>query len=103
MDPSSQAKATFEEMKVKSNQLVDHVRDIMESGNARRITIRREGRTLLEFPLALGVGGTAAAILMAPTLAAVGAIAALVADVSVVVERAPAKSTDVTPPQEPTR
>ena len=80
-----------EEIKVKGNQLVDRVRSIIEEGNARRISIRKDGRTLMELPLSVGVGGAAAAVLIAPMLAAVGAVAALVSDVDVLVERDPAK------------
>ena len=42
---------------------------------------------MMEFPLSVGVGGATAAILLSPTLAAVGAFASLVSDVQVVVER----------------
>ena len=77
----------FEEIKVKGSQLVDKFREIVEEGNARRISIRKDGRTLMEFPLSVGVGGATAAILLFPTLAAIGAIASLVSDVSIVVER----------------
>ncbi len=77
----------FEEIKVKGSQLVDKFREIVEEGNARRISIRKDGRTLMEFPLSVGVGGATAAILLSPTLAAIGAIASLVSDVSIVVER----------------
>jgi len=42
---------------------------------------------VMEFPLSVGVGGATAAIVLAPTLAAVGAFAALVSEVEVVIER----------------
>lgn len=77
----------LEEIKVKGNQLVDKFREIIEEGNARRISIRREGRTIMEFPLSVGVGGATAAILLSPTIAAIGAFASLVSDVNIVVER----------------
>jgi hypothetical protein len=76
-----------EEIKLKGNQLIDKVRNIAAEGNAKRVIIRTPERTLLEFPLSVGVGGTAAALLIAPQLAAVGAIAALLTEVEVVVER----------------
>ncbi len=84
----------FETFKVKSGQLLDRIREIIEEGNARRVILKKDERVLLEFPLSVGVGGAAAAVLFAPTLAAVGAIAALVSDVDVIIERRP------TPPQE---
>ena len=78
---------SMEEIKVKGNQLVDKVKEIFEEGSARRVSIRKDGRTLLEFPLTVGVGGATAAIFFTPVLAAVGALAALVSDVEVVIER----------------
>jgi len=89
------ARKHFDEMKVKGNQLVDKVKEIIEEGNARRVTIRKDERTLLEFPLSVGVGGATAAVFLMPTLAAVGALAALVTDVEVIVERDIEDVTDV--------
>jgi hypothetical protein len=78
---------SIDEIKVKSNQLVDKVKELIQEGNARKVSIRKDGRTLLEFPLTMGVGGATAVIVFTPILAAVGALAALVSDVDVVVER----------------
>ncbi len=80
-------KIVVEEIKLKGNQLIDKVRSIAADGNAKRVIIRTPERTLLEFPLSVGVGGTAAALLIAPQLAAIGAIAALLTEVEIVVER----------------
>lgn len=80
------AKVRIQEFKVRGGQLVDKVREIIEEGKARRVIIKKEERVLLEFPLTVGVGGAAAALLLTPTLAAVGAIAALVTDVEVIIE-----------------
>ena len=56
----------------------------MRQGNIRRVTIKnKEGKTLIEIPLTLGVVG---AVLL-PTLAAIGAIAALVTECTIVVEK----------------
>ncbi len=76
----------IKEVKVKGGQLLDKVREIIDEGNARRIIIKNDERTLFEIPMMAGVGGAAAAVLFAPALAAIGAIAALVTDVSVIVE-----------------
>ena len=78
---------TIKEIKIRGNQLVDRVRDVIEEGNARRIIVKKDGRTVMEFPLSVGVGGAAAAILLSPTLAALGAFASLASDIHVVVER----------------
>ena len=79
-------KPIIQEVKVKGGQLLDKVREIIDEGNARRIIIKTDDRTLFEIPMMAGVGGAAAALFFAPVLAAIGAIAALVTDVSVVVE-----------------
>ena len=79
-------KVRIREYKVKGGQLVGKVREIIEEGNARRIIIKKEDRVLIEFPLSVGVGGAAAAVLLTPWLAAIGAIAALVTDVHVIIE-----------------
>lgn len=73
-----------EEHRVRGDNLVSKVKEIIREGNVRRITIRNEeGKELIEIPLTLGVVGT----LLAPAWAAVGAIAALVTNCSIVVER----------------
>ena len=79
----------IEEVKVASNQIVDKVRELIEEGNVRRISLRRGEKTLFEIPLTVGAGFGAAALLLNPMLAAVGAAAALVADVTLVIERDP--------------
>jgi hypothetical protein len=79
----------IEEIKLASNQLVDRVRDLIEEGNVRHLKIKKEGRVLLEVPMTVGVGAGAAAVLLSPMLAAIGALAALVTDVTLVIERDP--------------
>lgn len=78
---------TFQEVKVKGNQLLDKVRELIEEGNTRRIILKKEDRVLMEFPLSVGVGGTTAALLFTPHLAAIGTIVALVSDVRIIIER----------------
>jgi hypothetical protein len=73
-----------EEFKVSGEEVVKKVKQLIKEGNIRRITIKNsKGKTLLEFPLTVGVVG--AAIL--PTLAAVGAIAALLTNCTIAVEK----------------
>ena len=81
------ASEAVEELKVASNQVVDQVREYIEDANVKRVTIKRQGKVLLEIPLTVGVGAGAAALLLNPVLSAVGALAALVSDVTLVVER----------------
>ena len=72
---------TFE---IKGDQLVARFKKLIKEGNVRKITIKsKEGKTLVVFPLTVGVVGA----LLAPILAAVGAIAALVAECTITVER----------------
>ena len=75
------------ELKVASNQVVDKVRELVEDANVKRVSVQKDGKTLFEIPLTVGVGAGAAALLATPVLAAVGALAALVTDVTLVVER----------------
>jgi hypothetical protein len=74
----------FEEMKVKGRDLVDKVKSIVHEGNVRRIILKDEkGQTFLEIPLSIAAVG----VIAAPLLAGLGAIAALVANFTLVVER----------------
>lgn len=71
-----------EEFKVTGEELLKKVKELLEAGNARRIIIKNEGgETLVELPLTIGAIG---AVLL-PTLAAVGAIAALVTKCTIIV------------------
>ena len=75
---------TFKEsFKVAADQLVDAVKKLLHEGNVRRIVIKQSGRTVVEFPLTVGVIGA----VFAPILAAVGALAAVLTDCSLEVER----------------
>ena len=93
---AARAKATeaIQEIKLAGNQLVDKVRELIEEGNVRRIVIKKEERVLFELPMTVGVGAGAAAVLISPVLAALGAVAALVTDVTLVVERDEEADTD---------
>lgn len=77
-------KTTKEEFKVSGDQLLSKVKELINEGNVRRIIIKnKDGKQLVELPLTIGVVGA----VLAPVLAAVGAIAALVTECSIVVER----------------
>ncbi len=77
----------MEEFKIAANQLVDRVQELIQEGRASRLTIKKGDHVYMEIPLSVGLGGAMATIWLAPTLAAVGAIAALVSDVELVVQR----------------
>lgn len=69
-----------EEFKVRGKELLDKIKDIIHEGNIRRIVIKNEdGKTIMEFPVTFGVIGA----VIAPILAAVGAVAALAADYTI--------------------
>jgi hypothetical protein len=73
-----------EEFRVNGEELVAKIKQLLHEGNIRRIIIKdKEGRTLIEVPLTLGVVGA----ILVPVWAAIGAIAALVAEATVVVEK----------------
>jgi len=73
-----------EEFDVKGNELVERVKALIHEGNVRRIIVKdQEGKTLMEFPLTVGVVGA----VLAPMLAAIGAIAALAMKYTLIVER----------------
>lgn len=73
-----------ESYQVKGDELLKKVKEIINEGNVRRITIKdKNGETIAEFPLTVGVVGA----VFAPWLAAVGAIAALVGECTIAVER----------------
>jgi hypothetical protein len=73
----------WETFSVQGGELLDTVRRVVHEGNVRRIVIRQGERTVAEFPLTAGVVGA----VIAPVLAAVGALAALLTQCSIAVER----------------
>lgn len=83
--PRKNRKKTYEEeFKVKGENLLSKVKEIISQGNVRKIIIKdKNGKSVIEFPLTIGVVGA----VLAPVLAAVGAIAALVTECSITVER----------------
>jgi hypothetical protein len=73
-----------EEFKVKSDEVIGKVKELMHEGNVRRLIIKDEdGKVYLEIPVTLGLLGA----FIAPTLAAVGALAAMVAHLKIEVIR----------------
>jgi hypothetical protein len=72
-----------ESFKVAAENLVDAVKKLLHEGNVRRIVIKQDGRTVAEFPVTVGVVGA----VVAPMLAAVGAIAAVLTECTIEVER----------------
>ena len=81
-------KPAKEEFRVSGEEVMKKVRELIAEGNARRIIIKNErGETIVEIPLTVGTIGA----LLVPTLAAIGAVAALVTNCTIVVERKESK------------
>jgi len=78
-------KQTKEEVfQINGEDLLKKIKEIIKEGNVRKITIRdKEGKDLLILPLTFGVVG----VLLLPTLAAIGAVAALVSECTILVEK----------------
>jgi hypothetical protein len=73
-----------EEFQVTGDLLLTKVKELVHQGNVRRIVVKNEaGHVIAEFPMTAGVVG----VLLLPMWAAIGAIAALAADLTIVVER----------------
>jgi hypothetical protein len=73
-----------EEFKFDGDALMSKIKELVHAGNVRRVVIKNEeGKTIIDIPLAVGVVGA----LIAPQLAAIGAIAALVTRGTIVVEK----------------
>lgn len=80
----SEEKIRTEEYQVTGEMLVAKVKELLHEGNVRRIIIKNEeGKSLIEIPLTLGVVGA----LLLPVWAAIGALAALVAHLTIVIEK----------------
>lgn len=88
-------KSTWESFKAEGTNVVDKLKDVLKEGNVRRVVIEHNGRTVAEFPLSIGVVG----VVLAPVVAAVAAVVALVQDCTIKIER---EHTDAgTPPSTP--
>jgi hypothetical protein len=84
----------YEEFKVSGDNLLSKVRELIHEGNVRRVFLKNEdGTTLLEIPLTAGLAVTVLTAAFSPVLVAVGAIAALLSQVTIGVER-PASGDD---------
>ena len=78
------AQTRFEEVRVTGGEILNKFKEVLHAGNVRRIILKDErGKTFMEVPLTVGVVGA----IVAPLLAAVGAIAALVSNLTIIVER----------------
>lgn len=75
---------TTEEFKVDGEKLIAKIKELIHEGNIRKLIIKdKEGKIMMEIPFTFGVVGA----LLAPQLAAIGAIAALLTEATIVVEK----------------
>ncbi len=82
-DEATRTGGVREEFRVRGSQLVEKVNELIAAGNVRRVIVKHDGKTVVEFPLTVGVIGS----LLAPQLAALGAIAALLTECSIEIVR----------------
>ena len=86
---------TTEKFTVEGCEVVGKIKELIHQGNIRRVRLIHKGRPLIDIPLTVGVSVAAVTVLAAPVLAALGAIAALVTECTIEVERI-----EVTPEEE---
>ena len=80
----TEEKVHKEEFKITGDELVAKIKELLHEGNVNRLIIKNEeGKVLIEVPLTLGVVGA----IVAPVWAAIGAIAALASNLTIVVQR----------------
>jgi hypothetical protein len=80
-EPEKRDRDWTEELTVTGQELVERIKKLVAEGNVRRLIIRKpDGETLLEIPLTAGVVAGGAVTIVAPVLAALGALAALLAE-----------------------
>ncbi len=87
-DPREPERTWTEEVVVAGTELVERVKKLVAEGNVRRLILRKpNGESLLEIPLTAGVAVGGVVTILAPVLAALGALAALLAEVKVEIVR----------------
>ena len=76
-------RTSWETFKAEGESVLHKVKDLIHEGNVRRVIVRHQGRTVAEFPLTAGIVG----VVLAPVVAAIGALIALLKDCTIRVER----------------
>lgn len=91
---TEETKTWTEEFQIAGDKLIGSLKEMLHEGNIRRVTIQNEeGKALIDIPLYVGVVGA----LLAPQLAAIGAIAALVTNCTLIVEKVETVITEAKP------
>src|SRR5947209_19138798 len=76
-------KTYWDSFKAEGENVISRIKELIHEGNVRRVVIQHQGRTVAEFPLTAGVVGA----VLAPVLAAIGALVAILQDCTIQVER----------------
>ena len=76
-----------ERFTVSGSNLVEKVKELVRQGNIRRVRLIHEEKTLIDIPLSIGAPAAAVVVLAAPLLAALAAIAALVKECTIEIEK----------------
>jgi hypothetical protein len=87
-------KTFCESFKAEGEQVLEKVKQLVHEGNVRRVVVKHGGRTVAEFPLTAGVVGA----VLAPVLAALGALIAVMKDCTIEVERIGEETAGTQPP-----
>ncbi len=79
--------ANTERFTVSGSELVEKIKQLIHEGNVRKVRLIHKEKTLFEIPLTIGAPAAATVVLIAPVLAAIGAVAALVTECTIEVEK----------------
>jgi len=88
---------TWESFKAEGANVLEKIKELIRQGNVRRVLIEHQGKTVAEFPVTAGVVG----VLLAPMVAAIGALVALLQDCTIHIERTDAPEASRANPAEP--
>ena len=75
--------STWESFKAEGADVLEKIKELIRKGNVRRVVIEHQGKTVAEFPVTAGVVG----VLLAPMVAAIGVLVALLQDCTIHIER----------------
>ncbi len=82
-------KTWWESVKIEGEPIVERLKQLIHEGNVRRVVIKHQGRSVAEFPVTVGVVGA----VLAPVVAAIGGLVAVLKDCTIEVEREQAQET----------
>lgn len=88
---------TWESFKAEGANVLEKIKELIRKGNVRRVIIEHQGKTVAEFPVTAGVVG----LVLAPMVAAIGALVALLQDCTIHIERTDVAAGSPADPAEP--